>query len=126
MVKHMKKAPTAAGTAISATMPKHENSDIISGIDLAVKDYEESASRNVCPEWEKEYHSITLMNKQWLILFSAIRASISHCEDTARDLTWLSIKKGSASAPVDQETFKQARAFRERAKALREILRLII
>lgn len=38
MVKHMKKAPTAAGTAISATMPKHENSDIISGSMPVVKE----------------------------------------------------------------------------------------
>lgn len=36
-MKETKKAPTAAGTAISATMPKHENGNIVPGSEPVVK-----------------------------------------------------------------------------------------
>lgn len=87
MVKETKKAPTAAGTAISATMPKHDTSDIISGIDLGVN------NGDVSYEWEKERRSITLTNMQWAIVGDAVRRAISDCEDTEqitrRNLAWL-------------------------------------
>lgn len=121
MVKEIKKAPTAAGTAISATMPKHENSDsdIISGIDLGVNNVD------VSYEWEKERRSVTLTNMQWFIVQSAVRSAISDCEDTARSLAALAIKKESDIAAIDSEIANMALGFRERAIALREILRLI-
>lgn len=119
MVKETKKAPTAAGTAISATMPKHENSDIISGIDLGVNNVD------VSYEWEKERRSVTLTNMQWFIVQSAVRSAISDCEDTARSLAALAIKKESDIAAIDSEIANMALGFRERAIALREILRLI-
>ncbi|MDO5411905.1 MAG: hypothetical protein Q4G31_00335 [bacterium] len=114
-----KKAPTAAGTAISATMPKHENSDIISGIDLGVN------NGDVSYEWKEERRSITLTNMQWFIVGEAVRSAISDCEDTARSLAALAIKKESDIAVIDSEISNMALGFRERAMALREILRLI-
>ena len=119
MVNEIKKAPTAAGTAISATMPKHENSDIVPGSDPVVK------GGDVSYEWKEECRSITLTNMQWFIVHSAIRSAISDCEDTARSLAALAIKKESDIAVIDSEISNMALGFRERAIALREILRLI-
>ena len=119
MVKETKKAPTAAGTAISATMPKHENSDIVPGSAPVVKAGEVSYER------KEDLRSVTLTNMQWFIVQSAVRSAISDCEDTARSLAALAIKKESDIAAIDSEIANMALGFRERAIALREILRLI-
>lgn len=119
MVKEIKKAPTAAGTAISATMPKHENSDIVPGSEPVVKGGDFSR------EWKEECRSITLTNMQWFIVGEAVRSAISDCEDTARSLAALALKKESDIAAIDSAISNMALGFRERAIALREILHLI-
>ena len=119
MVKEIKKAPTAAGTAISATMPKHENSDIVPGSEPVVK------GGDVSIDYGKERRSITLTNMQWAIVGEAVRSAISDCEDTARSLAALALKKESDIAAIDSAISNMALGFRERAMALREILRLI-
>ena len=116
MVKETKKAPTAAGTAISATMPKHENSDIISGIDLGVN------NGDVSYEWEEERRSITLTNMQWFIVGEAVRVAIREHMDLSRKYAMQAIEGESV---FDLDRAYLAYANRDRAIALREILRLI-
>ena len=116
MVKETKKAPTAAGTAISATMPKHENSDIISGIDLGVN------NGDVSYEWEEERRSITLTNMQWAIVGEAVRVAIREHMDLSRKYATQAIEGESV---FDLDRAYLAYANRDRAIALREILRLI-
>ena len=111
-----KKAPTAAGTAISATMPKHENSDIISGIDLGVN------NGDVSYEWEEERRSITLTNMQWAIVGEAVRVAIREHMDLSRKYATQAIEGESV---FDLDRAYLAYANRDRAIALREILRLI-
>lgn len=111
-----KKAPTAAATAISATMPKHENSDIISGIDLGVNNVD------VSYEWEKECRSITLTNMQWAIVEKAVRAAIREHMDLSRKFA-AQVFEGESVFDLDRAYL--AYANRDRAIALREILRLI-
>lgn len=118
MIKN-EKAPTAAGTAISASMPKHENSDIVPGSDPVVK------AGDIIVEWKEDRRSITLTNMQWFIVGEAVRSAISDCEDTARSLAALAIKKEADIAVIDSEISNMALSFRERAMALREILRLL-
>lgn len=122
MVKQTKKAPTAAGTAISASMPKHENSDIVPGSEPVVKGCEESAIRNLCLEYEKERRSITLTNMQWLILGEAVRVAIREYMDLSREFATQAFKGESV---FDLDRAYLAYAYRDRAMALREILRLI-
>ena len=116
MVKETKKAPTAAGTAISATMPKHENSDIISGIDLGVN------NGDVPFDYGKESRSITLTNMQWAIVGEAVRVAIREHMDLSRKYAKQAIEGESV---FDLDRAYLAYANRDRAIALREILRLL-
>lgn len=116
MVKEIKKAPTAAGTAISATMPKHENSDILPGSEPVVKGGDFSR------EWKEECRSITLTNMQWFIVGEAVRVAIREHMDLSRKYATQAIEGKSV---FDLDRAYLAYANRDRAMALREILHLI-
>lgn len=116
MVKEIKKAPTAAGTAISATMPKHENSDIVPGSEPVVK------GGDVSIDYGKESRSITLTNMQWAIVGEAVRVAIREHMDLSRKYATQAIEGESV---FDLDRAYLAYANRDRAIALREILRLI-
>lgn len=111
-----KKAPTAAATAISASMPKHENSDIVPGSEPVVN------NGDVSYEWEKESRSITLTNMQWAIVGEAVRVAIREHMDLSRKYATQAIEGESV---FDLDRAYLAYANRDRAIALREILRLI-
>lgn len=116
MVKEIKKAPTAAGTAISATMPKHENSDIVPGSEPVVK------GGDVSIDYGKESRSITLTNMQWAIVGEAVRVAIREHMDLSRKYAKQAIEGESV---FDLDRAYLAYANRDRAIALREILRLL-